>query len=267
RARSAVDPVKYRVLAGEKIVGAREQVGEREEERLRAYQAALAERGGDERPRQTVGRAAGSILYNLLLLGIVAILLRLARLHLYRDWRSVVFVAFLIVAVSALGAVIARLDLPPELIPVPFAAMVIAVLWGGRVALPIALVLALLLGGQAPFLGVAVPFTAAIGGAAAASGVRLAQRRVQTWIVVGLIAGAYAAAALSVGLMRGWTLHEIGWSTLFGAVNATGSSLLAVGFLPLAEWFTRVTTNQTLQELADPKHPLLHRLSVQAPGT
>ncbi|HEX6747519.1 MAG TPA: HDIG domain-containing protein [Longimicrobium sp.] len=267
RARSAVDPVKYRVLAGEKIVGAREQVGEREEERLRAYQAALAARGGGQGPRQTVARAAGSILYNLLLLGIIAILLRFSRLHLYRDWRSMVFVAFLVVAVSALAALIARLDLPPELIPVPFAAMVIAVLWGGRVALPIALVLALLLGGQAPFLGVAVPFTAAIGGAASAFGVRLAQRRVQTWIVVGLIAGAYLAAAVTVGLLRGWSLHEIGWSALFGAVNATGSSLLAVGFLPVAEWFTRVTTNQTLQELADPKHPLLHRLSVEAPGT
>jgi putative nucleotidyltransferase with HDIG domain len=50
-------------------------------------------------------------------------------------------------------------------------------------------------------------------------------------------------------------------------VNATGSSLLAVGLLPVAEWFTRVTTNQTLQELADPKHPLLQRLSLEAPGT
>jgi hypothetical protein len=35
----------------------------------------------------------------------------------------------------------------------------------------------------------------------------------------------------------------------------------------VAEWFTRVTTNQTLQELADPKHPLLQRLSLEAPGT
>jgi putative nucleotidyltransferase with HDIG domain len=86
-------------------------------------------------------------------------------------------------------------------------------------------------------------------------------------MVVGIIATAYAATALSVGLLRAWTLEEIGWAALWGAVNATGSSLLAVGFLPVAEWFTRVTTNQTLQELADPKHPLLKRLSLEAPGT
>jgi putative nucleotidyltransferase with HDIG domain len=35
----------------------------------------------------------------------------------------------------------------------------------------------------------------------------------------------------------------------------------------VAEWVTRVTTNQTLQELADPKHPLLQRLALEAPGT
>jgi putative nucleotidyltransferase with HDIG domain len=128
-------------------------------------------------------------------------------------------------------------------------------------------VLALILGGQGPFLGAAVPFTAAVGGAAAAVGVRVARRRLQTWMVVGIIAAAYAATALSVGLLRGWTLREIGWSVLWGAVNATASSLLAVGFLPVAESVTRVTTNQTLQELADPKHPLLQRLSLEAPGT
>ena len=267
RARSAVDRVKYRVLAGEKIVGAREQVGAREEERLRAYQAALVARGDAANPRGGLGRALGSILYDLLLLGIVGFLLRVSRPHLYGDLRSVGFLAGLIVAVSALAALIGRMGLPPELIPVPFMALVVAVLWGGRLALATALVLALVLGGQAPFLGVAVPFAAAVGGASAAFGVRVARRRLQTWMVVGIIACAYAAAALSVGLLRGWSLHEMGWSALWGLVNAVGSSLLAVGFLPVAEWVTRVTTDQTLQELADPKHPLLQRLSLEAPGT
>jgi putative nucleotidyltransferase with HDIG domain len=267
RARAAVDRVKYRVLAGEKIVGAREQVGAREEERLRAYQAALSAHGDAANPGRTLARAAGSVLYNLLLLGILGMLLRLSRLHLYGDDRSVAFVAALVVVVAALSAVIARTGLPSELLPVPFAALLVAVLWGGRLALALALVLALILGGQGPFLGAAVPFTAAVGGAAAAFGVRVARRRLQAWMVVGIIAAAYAATALSVGLLRGWSVREIGWSVLWGAVNATASSLLAVGILPVAEWATRVTTNQTLQELADPKHPLLQRLSLEAPGT
>ncbi|HEU0054456.1 MAG TPA: HDIG domain-containing protein, partial [Longimicrobium sp.] len=267
RARSAVDRVKARVLAGEKIVGAREQVTEREEARLRAYANALADRRIQADGSHRVGVAFGSILYNALLLGIVGFLLRLSRPALYRDDRTLVFLSLLVVAVAALGAVIARTELPVELIPVPFATAVVAVLWGGRIALALALVLAILLGGQTPFLGMAVPFTAAVAGAAGAFGVRVAQRRLQTWIVVGIIAAAYVTTALTVGLLRAWTLEEIGVSALWGTVNAIASSLLAVGFVPVAEWFTRVTTNQTLQELADPNHPLLRRLSMDAPGT
>ncbi|HEX8675289.1 MAG TPA: HDIG domain-containing protein [Longimicrobium sp.] len=267
RARAAVDPVKARVLAGERIVGAREQVGEREEERLRAYQAALDAQRDERGGGRTTGRVLGSILYNLLLLGIVGFLLRLARLQVYDDDRAVSFLAVLIVAVSGMAALVARGGLPPELIPVPFATLVVAVLWGGRLALVTALVLALLLGGQTPFLGAAIAFSAAVGGASASFGVRLAQRRLQTWAVAGVVGAAYAGCALAVGLQRAEPWQVIGWSALWGVVNATACTLLAIGFLPVAEWFTRVTTAQTLLELADPNHPLLRRLSMEAPGT
>jgi hypothetical protein len=40
-----------------------------------------------------------------------------------------------------------------------------------------------------------------------------------------------------------------------------------MGFLPLFEAFTRITTDQTLLELADLNRPLLKRLSLEAPGT
>jgi hypothetical protein len=267
RARAAVDPVKARVLAGEKIVGAREQVGEREQERLRAYQAALDQRNDDRQGGRTLGRTLGSILYNVLLLGIVGFLLRLTRAQLYDDRRAVSFIALMVVSVAALAALIARAGFPPELIPVPFATLIVSVLWGGRVGLVLALVVSILLGGQTPFLGAATAFSAAVGGAAATFGVRIAHRRLQTWGVIGIISAAYAACALAVGLLRAEPWMDIGWSAVWGVVNAIASTLLAIGFLPVAEWITRVTTNQTLMELADPKHPLLQRLSMEAPGT
>jgi putative nucleotidyltransferase with HDIG domain len=267
RARAAVDRVGTRVLVGEKIVGAREQVGKREAERLRAYQAALDQRRDQRSGWQTTGRTLGSILYNVLLLGILGFLLRLSRLHLYDDDRAVVFIAVLIVITAGMASLVARAELPPELIPVPFATLVVAVLWGGRFGLILALVLAILLGGQTPFLGAATAFAAAVGGAAASFGVRLASRRLQTWWVVGILALVYAACALAMGLERAETWRQIGETVMWGVVNAVGSSLLAIGVLPVAEWFTRVTTNQTLMELADPKHPLLRRLSMEAPGT
>jgi putative nucleotidyltransferase with HDIG domain len=267
RAAAAVDSVQERILPGQRIVGAREQVTDREVERLRAYQAALQDRRVDNPGARAALRVFGAVLFNLLLLMIVGALLRVVRPGIYDDDRSVLFLGVLILAVAAIASPIGRYELPPELIPIPFAVLLAAVLWGGRLALVLALVLALLLGGQQPFVGLTVPFEAAVGGAAAAFGLRMAQRRLQAWGLIVLIAVAYAGAVLAVGLMRARGFGEIGLSMGWGAVNAVGSTLLAIGFLPLAEWFTRVTTNQTLMELADPKHPLLQRLSLEAPGT
>jgi cyclic-di-AMP phosphodiesterase PgpH len=212
-------------------------------------------------------RAAGAILFNLLLLLIPAALLLLVLRRTYDDTRAVVFLGVLVLAVAAVASPIARFELAPELIPVPFAALMVAVLWGGRLALVLALTLALLLGGQQPLVGITVPFEAAVGGAAAAFGLRLAQRRLQAWALIGVIAAAYAAAAIAIGLIRARGAPEIAEAIAWGTVNSVFSTLFAIGFLPLAEWFTRVTTTQTLMELADPKHPLLQRLSLEAPGT
>lgn len=267
RAGAAVDSVKERILAGQRIVGAREQVTAREVERLRAYQQALQGQRVDGQGARGALRVLGAVLFNALLLMIVGALLKVVRPRIYDDIRAVLFLAMLVVAVAGIASPIARFELPPELIPIPFAVLMAAVLWGGRLALVFALVLALLLGGQQPFIGLTVPFEAAVAGAAAAFGLRLAQRRLQAWGLIAVIALAYAGAVLSVGLLRARGMDEIARSMLWGAVNGTASTLLAIGFLPLAEWFTRVTTNQTLMELADPKHPLLQRLSLEAPGT
>jgi hypothetical protein len=54
---------------------------------------------------------------------------------------------------------------------------------------------------------------------------------------------------------------------IWGAANGMGCALIAMGFLPLFESWTRITTDQTLLELADLNRPLLKRLSLEASGT
>jgi cyclic-di-AMP phosphodiesterase PgpH len=275
RARAAVDPVKATVLRGERIVSAHDQIGEREEERLRAYQAALTARGVQTGSQMTPARMLGGVLYNLLVLLIFGLLLRLFRRPLYEDTRAVIVFALLCVVVAGAAALIARHELPVELIPVPFAALIVAVLWEGRLALAFALVLALVVGGQQPFAGLTVPFTAAVGGAAAAFSVSVIERRSKTWLFISIVAFAYAATALTMGLLR-WPVNQaagphpmeqIGLSIGWGVVNAIVASILAIGFVPLLEGFTRITTNQTLLELSDPNGKLLKRLSMEAPGS
>ncbi|HEX2093538.1 MAG TPA: HDIG domain-containing protein [Longimicrobiaceae bacterium] len=267
RARPAVDPVAATVLAGEKIVGAREQIGEREEARLRAYQVALAARGETEGAEDTLPRALGSILFNVSVLGILGVLLWLSRRHLYDDLRSLFLLALLLTVVAGTGAVIARTGLPHELIPFTFAVLIVATLWGGRLALSVAFVLAILIGGQTPFLGVTVPFTAALTGAAAAFSVRAAQRRSQTWLFVVTIAVAYAFASVTIGLLRSRDLEDFLHSVAWGVTSAGLSSVVAIGFLPLLESLARVTTDAMLLELSDTNRPLLRRLQRDANGT
>ena len=99
-----------------------------------------------------------------------------------------------------------------------------AVLWGGRLALVFALVLALLLGGQQPFIGLTVPFEAAVAGrgggvraadgAAAAAGVG-ADRGDRRWRTRGRCWPSDCCAR------GGWS--EIARSMLWGAVNGTAS--------------------------------------------
>ncbi len=268
RARAAVDPVRARVLPGERIVGAHEQVGEQDEERLRAYQAELASRGvlvdGEE---QRIARAAGSILANALLLGILGALLYFFRRDLYHDWRTIVVHTLLVLSVMTAASFIARFSLPVELIPVTFAALIVAFLWDGRMGLSVALVLALLVGSQTPFLGVTAAFTAAVGGAAAAFSVRIVERRTKTWHFISIVSAAYILSAVTMGLLRSRDIAEVGWSIGWGITNAVVASLLAIGFLPLLEAFTRITTDQTLLELSDLNRKVLKRLSLEAPGT
>jgi cyclic-di-AMP phosphodiesterase PgpH len=130
-----------------------------------------------------------------------------------------------------------------------------------------AMILAVLVGGQGVYRGTNALFMNLMGGAAAALSVRKVLRRDQSYQYVITVAGAYACAALAIGLTLGWHAGAIGSSAMFGAVNAVASVMLAMFLMPLAERFTGITTNLTLIEYSDLNRPLLRRLSLEAPGT
>ncbi|NLG60994.1 MAG: HDIG domain-containing protein, partial [Candidatus Cloacimonetes bacterium] len=203
----------------------------------------------------------------LSLLSIFAGLMFFYRPTVYQDFRSVLLVALLMATTIAAAAVIAGSGAPFELVPMAFPALVIAMLWDGRMALNMSLVLALLLGAQTPFLSLSSHLMLAIGGAAAALSVRVVRRRAQGLILGAFVAFSYALLALALGLLRGEVGAGVFESAAWGTVNGIGSALLALGFMPLFEAFTRITTDQTLLELADLNRPLLKRLSLEASGT
>lgn len=106
-----------------------------------------------------------------------------------------------------------------------------------------------------------------MGGAASALSVRVVRRRAQTWIFIAIIIAAYATGILAHGLLvarpAADALQAVGWAS----ANTVVSAILAMGFVPVFEWLTGITTDQTLLEWADPNRDLLKRLSMEAPGT
>lgn len=263
--RATVDPIKDRVRQNELIVGEHQVVTPEVNERLTALRGELVRRGGTQR---SATAALGQVLTSALVLSIFWLLLLLYRRESYANVRHVFLfgILFLIVIVGA-ALNFRFVAEAPELIPVPFAAMLLTVLFSGRVSMVAAAVLAVLIGSQPVYGGTGALYIVLIGGIAAAIGIRVVRRRTQILTTTAIIALAFAVGAVTVGLQLGWSPAAIGASALRGTVNAVVSAALVSISLPLFESFGRITTDLTLLELSDPTHPLLRRLATEAPGT
>jgi putative nucleotidyltransferase with HDIG domain len=266
-ARQAVSESIGNVVQQEAVVRANEPLTETHLERLRAYERELRTQNRLEEPGIQFGLLLGQFLLNLSLLTVFGALVFFLRPMIYGSLRWLLLQAALVVTYFVVARVIASYDWPPELLPVAFVVLAVAVLWDSRIALVMGLVLAGLTVAQPPFAELDILFPVMIGGAAAAMCVRVVRRRAQALVFVAIIAGAYAATLLAMSLLGEQSPVEFAGAMGWAGGNAAASAILAMGLVPVFEWFTGITTDQTLLEWADPNAPLLRRLSLEAPGT
>ena len=267
-ARQSVATTRANVLAGEAILRANQQVTEEELVRLRAYEERLRALGLLGASATGFLPSLGVYLLEVLLLGMLWIVLWAYRREVYANFRWMLLLSLLLATYFGSAITVSRVAiLPPEALPIAFVTLSVAVVWDGRLALMLAMVLAAVTASLTPFQGVDVMVTTMVGGGAAALGVGVVRRRSQSWTFIAIIAASYALVTLSLWLSRtqpaAGVLPSIGWTT----GNAIVSAGLALLFVPAFEWFTGITTDQTLLEFADPNHTLLKRLSMEAPGT
>src|SRR2546426_924443 len=109
--RRSVDPSKYIVRAGDRIVGAHEVVTNEAHEKLVALHNDLVRRGAAT--SRSVGGVFGPLLRDSLVLGIFWVLLVFYRRETYREWRQVTLMGCLfgLVLIIALGYLAAALAL------------------------------------------------------------------------------------------------------------------------------------------------------------
>ena len=167
------------------------------------------------------------------------------------------------------------LQLAPLLVPYAFAPLVLSVmlgrnqglyaavftsLWGSLLVGPINsvfLVISLITG----FIAVYVTFQ-----------VRRRSRLIRAGVYVGIATWILAATFGMIGPVV-WEMpaqtdwRMIGLQSLAAFATGIGTAILVSGLLPVLENFFKITTDISWLEMSDLNHPLLKRMSLDAPGT
>jgi cyclic-di-AMP phosphodiesterase PgpH len=263
--RGSVDPVKYSVRMGEQIVRAGEPVTEEARAKLMTLREEHRRRGTGG---LAIRSAAGAFLFNTLVLSAFWLLIMFYRRETYIHVREMVFFAVLFALIIVITAGLTEI-FPgrPELVPIPLVAILVTMLYEGRMGVFAAVALAILLDGQWALRESYILFFGLVGGVAGAIGIRVVRRRRHLYVTIGVVAGAGILASTAVGLTQGWATSTIFSSFLLEVIMALASAALAMIVMPLAESATRITTDLTLLELSDLGRPLLRRLALEAPGT
>jgi hypothetical protein len=71
----------------------------------------------------------------------------------------------------------------------------------------------------------------------------------------------------STGFIEQLTGQQVLMQGMFGILSGISSAVITIGLLPYLEHTFNITTSLKLLDLAQPKHPLLQRLLLDAPGT
>lgn len=268
--RNGVNQVRYTVRENERIVDANEVITEEIHARLSALRSEQIARGLAE---TSMLGTLGKIFTNALVLALLWVLLMLFLPETYSSFRRMGAIALLfgLVIIGAAANVRFLSSAAPELIPIPFAAMLMTVLFGGRLAMVSAMVLAVLLGPQVAYSGTNALFVALVGGVAAALSVRTFRRRNQLLVSVVVVSAAFLLVGLTIALQVESDVMDVlsaaGFTGVLGGLNVLICAALVTITLPIFESMTGITTEFTHLELSDPARPLLRRLATEVPGT
>jgi membrane-associated HD superfamily phosphohydrolase len=225
RLRASVEPVRFGVRSGERIIVAGQVVTEDQQAKLIGLHQELERRG-------TAGfwteGAVGGLLYNTLVLSVFWLLIMFYRRDTYAEVREMWFFGALFVLVVLITAGTTQLlPIRPEMVPIPFAAILVTLLYDGRIGVFSAVTLAVLLDGQWALRESGILLFGLMGGVAGAIGIRAVRRRRHLYVTVAVVAAASMLASLTIGLLQGWGTITIVASAFLGSLMA----LATIGYL------------------------------------
>jgi putative nucleotidyltransferase with HDIG domain len=261
RRQSAADlvpPVRTRVQRGQSIL--------RKGDVITPSHMAMLSAVGVYPPRVTWAAVGGVAAVVALLLFVTAVYLWQVQPEIWTSDRSLVLWGVVVVGTVFIGQAVDAPRFSSYLMPAAAGSMLIGILLGSRLAMFSSAVLALLVGLAAGrlFAPVVVAFA---GGLIGVFATRQIHRR---WdlLLAGLLVGLTSAGAtVAAGLVEGLALREMPGRAAWAVGNGLLSGVIAIGVLPFLEQLFGLVTPIKLLELANPAHPLLRRLQLEAPGT
>ncbi len=261
-ARQAVPRVMRTIHRNELIVQAGHRVTPQDVTELRAYARAIRE---GSQLTTYVGHALSVF---LLLLGGIA-LLRIAEPDVLASGRQVWLLTVVGLVVVGVARILVMASLGPEyrvLVPVAPAAVILTVLLNWRVALTVAVFTALAVA-RMPEYGSAFMLQAIVSAVIGVTTIGRVRKRID-FLRPGISVGTTCAAmSVATGLVQDAGPQTLALVFGFGLANGLIVAFVAPGLLTPLERLARVTTDVTLLEFGDLKHPLLVRMQQEAPGT
>jgi len=216
--RGSVDPIKYSVGAGEVLTSAGQPVTEEARAKLAVLQQEIVRRGAEHLRLRS---AIGVLLHNALLLAAFWLLIAFYRKETYQHPREMAFFGALFSLVLLMTAgLYAVFPGRPELVPIPFAIIVITLLYNGRIGVTAAVILAVLLDGQWALRSSDILFFGVVSGVAGAVAIRVVRRRRHLYLTIGMLALAGVLASVTIGLINGWPTVTIVASAALGVLMA-----------------------------------------------
>ncbi len=216
----------------------------------------------------------GHFLLILLLFSIFAVYLYQFESKILAETRKILVLAVIVVIVSAIALALSKLD--TRIITVFFGAMLACVLVSQRSALVVNVLLAVITSviasGKTGILSDTMLMSvlcSVAGGTVSVFALHKPGHR-SSLIAAGLFGGGVAMILVLLVELLGnarISFEQLAVNSGFALGSGLLGGVLSIGTLPIWEAVFRISTPAKLLELSNPNHPLLKRLTVEAPGT
>ena len=255
------------VMENERIVDANTRVTPEILLKLKSYQSEIDKREKTQKGIAVILPWIGRFLLVGIILSFFLVFLGTYRLELFEDIKILLlFSLMFLIMVGVSYLFVITFGFSEYLIPFTVAAMVLTVLFDGRIAamfsVSLAVLVAFLIGSKLDYAVVSLFTTMS-----AILAVRKLRTRAQLFSAILYIVSAGIVALLTLGILKRIDWTTTGNDILFILISGILAPFITYGLSALFEILFDVTSDLTLLELTDFNHPLLKKLSQEANGT